>query len=315
MPAFTIAAYNIEQMNRMFTGNVLKPEQEVRAQAIAAVIDRLDPHILAVSEAANRDEEHEDFIARFLGGRFRVASGASRGGQNLVYYYRDPVVLESIDQGFDFYQPFNVDVDDDGVTERIRWERKPLEAVFRLGDGPNAASLRTILVHTKSKGVFDVVDLAGFDKVSRGNRKKLLAQAARLRERVDVFLTEDPRVPTVVLGDLNDGPGIEPFEQFLGRSFVETLMGSVFEPRTVLHNAQMDVPANRRYTADFEDPIVNNPLGRRHKVWIDHILLSPDVLEPANPVRLVPGSGVIDAQDSLARAASDHFAVACRLEA
>lgn len=315
MPELTLMAYNIRHMNRMFENERVEDGEADRAAAIAEVIDRVDPHLIGISEAANADEEHRDFIDRFLGGRFRVASGRSRGAQNLVYYVRDPLEVESIDEEIDYYDPFNVDVDGDGVTERVRWERKPLEAVFRVG----GARIRVILVHTKSKGVFDVVDLAGFERISLGNRKKLIAQADRLRERIEGFLRAEDRVPTVVLGDLNDGPGIDAFEQFLGRSFVETAMGSVFAPREILHNVLHHLSttsAGRRelYTADFPDPIVNHPLGYRHRVWIDHILLSPDLLEEGAPVRYVPGSGAIDVKDRASYEASDHFAVVCRLE-
>jgi len=39
------------------------------------------------------------------------------------------------------------------------------------------------------------------------------------------------------------------------------------------------------WTADFPDPIVSYPFGYQHRVWIDHILLSPDMLLKNNSVR------------------------------
>lgn len=312
MPQYTICGYNIEWMNNLFSNNQIKSDEQARATAIADVIERIDPHVLAICEAANSDQEHKHFIDNFLGGRYEVVIGASRGAQNLVFYIRPPFELDSVDADADFYEPWTVDVDDDGVTEQFRFERRPLEATFRIGTHANAQRVRFILVHTKSKGVFDVVDLAGFRNRSLGNRKKLAAQARKLRERLDSYLGAS-QIPTIVLGDFNDGPGLDAEEKVLGRSFVETVMGAVFDPGRVLHNTLYHIATGDRWTADFPDPIVSNPRNWKHRVWIDHILVSPDMLQPNAALRLVNDSGAIDQRDQTSRTASDHFAVSCTL--
>jgi hypothetical protein len=313
MPNYTIASYNIRFMNDIFANNVVRANSVDRANSIATVINRIDPHVLAISEAANDDLEHQHFIDNFLGGQYQVVSGNSRGRQNLVFYIRAPFHLESIDVAGNFYDPWNIDIDSDTVTERFRWERRPLEVVLRIGQGAAAQRVRFINVHTKSKGIFDVVDLARFESISLGNRKKLIAQATRLRQRLDDLLSDANPIPTVVLGDMNDGPGLDAFERRLGKSFVETLMGSVFRPQSIFGNALSHIPENERWTADFRDPIVTNPRGFDHRVWIDHILVSPDLLAAASSIRLVDGSGTIDARDNDSRNASDHFAITCLL--
>lgn len=313
MPNYTISAYNIRWMNRMFQNDAVTEANEDRANAIAAVINRVDPDVLAISEAANSDAEHQDFINTFLNGGYQVVSGASRGGQNLVFYIRDPFQLVEIDNFDNVYDPWNVDIDDDAVTERIRWDRKPLEAIFSIGQDTNAQRVRFINVHSKSKGIFDVVDLARFQEISYGNRKKLIAQATNLRERLDDLLTEPNPIPTAVLGDMNDGPGLDAFERRLGKSFVETVMGSVFNPEHIFRNALQHIADEFRWTADFPDPIVNNPRGFNHRVWIDHILVSPTLADPQGQLRLVTNSGEIDENDNVAQMASDHFAVSCVL--
>ena len=313
MPNYTIAAYNIRWMNRMFQNNAVTENNEDRANAIAAVINRIDPDVLAISEAANNDAEHQDFIDTFLNGGYQVVSGASRGSQNLVFYIRDPFQLVEVDNVDNVYDPWNVDIDEDKVKEHIRWDRKPLEAIFSIGPGANAQRIRFIDIHSKSKGIFDIVDLARFQEISYGNRKKLIAQATRLRERMDELLAEPNAIPTIVLGDMNDGPGLDAFEQRLGKSFVETTMGNVFNPANIFRNALQHIPDDFRWTADFPDPIVNNPRGFNHRVWIDHILVSPDLADPQGPIRLVANSGAIDENDDTAELASDHFAVSCVL--
>ncbi|MDH3692789.1 MAG: hypothetical protein OEU36_25465, partial [Gammaproteobacteria bacterium] len=251
MPNYTIAAYNIRWMNNLFQNNAVTEASEDRANAIAAIINRVDPDVLAISEAANADAEHQDFINTFLAGGYQVVSGASRGGQNLVFYIRDPFQLVEVDNVDNVYEPWNVDIDEDKVEERIRWDRKPLEAVFSIGPDANAQRIRLINVHSKSKGIFDVVDLARFQEISYGNRKKLIAQATHLRERLDDLLAEANPLPTIVLGDMNDGPGLDAYEQRLGKSFVETAMGSVFNPDNIFRNALQHIPDELRWTADF----------------------------------------------------------------
>ena len=123
MPNYSIASYNIRFMNDMFTNNVIAANQVGRANAIAAVINRIDPHVLAICEAANDDQEHQYFINNFLGGRYQVVSGNSRGRQNLVFYIRAPFEMVNVDTDINFYEPWNIDIDSDTVTERFRWER------------------------------------------------------------------------------------------------------------------------------------------------------------------------------------------------
>ena len=316
MPGYTIMCYNIEHMNKMFSNNVIKTSEQSRAQKIAAVIQSINPHVLGICEAANDPQEHRHFIDNYLAGSgFKLAHGASRGGQNLVFYFRDPFSKVSTDDALSFYDPWGADVEDDGLKEQHKWERKPLEVVFKIGTG--GPRLRMILVHTKSKGIFSVVDFHDFQKVALANRKRLVGQGHKLRQRLDQLLAA--QLPAIVMGDLNDGPGLDPYERMLGRSFVETTMGSVYNPGGIFHNAlwwmSMDSQLKKDlWTADFPDPIVSHPLGYRHRVWIDHILLSPDMLKANNTVRYVTNSGKVAPKDANSRQASDHFPVYCKIE-
>jgi endonuclease/exonuclease/phosphatase family metal-dependent hydrolase len=308
-------SYNIEWMNNMFTGDKVKPDEDARARTIAQVISGANPDLIAISEAANSAAEHAHFIDTYLAGGYKAAMGVSRGAQNLVFYYREPLHLVSVDPQFDFYLPWEADIDDDGIIEKLEWERKPLEAVFRVGmAGPE---LHAIVVHTKSKGVFSVVDLHDFEKVALANRKKLAAQAERLRHRLDGLIAAPNARPVVVLGDMNDGPGMDAYERVVGRSFVETLAGDVFAPELIFHNTLWWMNEKDRkdlWTAEFPDPIVSNSMGLKHRVWIDHILVSPSMLKPDSHLRYVTRSGRVGGPATTWRKASDHRPVTCELE-
>lgn len=317
MPQYRIMVYNIEWMNKMFAQGTIKPSQVERAQSIASVIQQINPDVLGICEAANDPGEHQHFISQYLpGSGYQLALGASRGAQNLVFYYRDPFRVVSIDQGVAYHQPWSDDVDGDGILERFNWERRPLEIVFRIGAG--GPRLRAILVHTKSKGIFSVVDFHTFQKVALANRKKLIAQASRLRGRLDDLLGAQNPLPTTVLGDMNDGPGMDPFERMLGKSFVEQVMGSIYRREWIFRNVLLkrnETPQDRPglWTANFPDPIVSHPYGWKHRVWIDHILVSPHMSEGSNPVRYVTDSGGIGQSSPASRSASDHFPVFCKI--
>lgn len=318
MSEYTIMSYNIEHMNKMFDNNIIKQSEQDRARKIAKVIQDINPNIFGICEAANSPDEHKHFIENYLpNSGYKIANGVSRGGQNLVFYYRDPFSVISIDESLSFYEPWDADIDRDGLKEHLKWERKPLEVVFKIGSrGPK---IRIILVHTKSKGIFSVVDLQNFQKISLANRKRLVSQAIKLRNRLDQLLQERNPLPIVVIGDMNDGPGLDPYEQMVGKSFVETVMGSVYNPNGIFHNAlwwmsQDSELKKKLWTADFPDPIISHPLGYKHRVWIDHIILSLDMLQQNNPVRYVTNSGKIGPKDRDAREASDHFPVYCKIE-
>lgn len=312
-------SYNIEKMRELFgKKGALIPEQEARATAAATVIRDVAPHLLGIVEASDRAADHETFVAHpeLVALNFSIARGTEkRGRQDLVCYYREPFQLQSVDAHAAFYDDWVEDIDGDSIDEVLHYDRKPLELEFTLqGSG---IRLLLILVAFKSKGVFSVADIHRYEHLALANRKKLYAQSKKLRERLDLLLDEDPLRPIIVMGDLNDEPGYDHFERQLGFSAMETLMGSLFRPAYVLHNALWHLSAVNQgrdlWTAEYPDPIVANV--RQHRAWLDHIFVSPGMLQPDAPVRYVPNSGAIGERNETAARASDHFPVLCQIEA
>src|SRR5262249_20370212 len=94
----------------------------------------------------------------------------------------------------------------------------------------------------------------------------------------------------VLLGDLNDGPGLDYFEEnYLAHNVTDILVGSAFEPELLFQHAQHDVQRPQRFTAVFDD-FVENVIGK--KLLLDHILLSPAFIGDSG-LRKVPNSGTI----------------------
>jgi endonuclease/exonuclease/phosphatase family metal-dependent hydrolase len=121
------------------------------------------------------------------------------------------------------------------------------------------------------------------------NRRRISTEAMRMRTFLDSLLGADEQVAVIACGDLNDGPGLDYFEEnYLAHNCLDILIGSAFEPEWVFTHAQHDVPAAERYTAIFDDFVANEP--NKH-VLLDHMLVSPGLASGA--LQRVAGSGKV----------------------
>jgi hypothetical protein len=105
------------------------------------------------------------------------------------------------------------------------------------------------------------------------NRRRISTEGMRVRTYLDARMAADVKTPILVLGDLNDGPGLDYFEQYyLSHNVTDILVGSAFQPEWLFAHAQHDVPQADRYTAVFDDFVTAE---KNKHVLLDHILLSP----------------------------------------
>ena len=163
-----------------------------------------------------------------------------------------------------------------GRHARASVDLTPLVVDLVLGTHP----LQVIVVHMKSNFINrgrelweDPARRQAFVVEALVNRRRISAEGMRLRRYLDARLSEDPAAAIVVLGDLNDGPGLDYFEElYLTHNVTDILVGSAFRPEWQFTHAQHDVPAARRYTAVFEDFV---PTRQVRRLLLDHILLSP----------------------------------------
>ena len=163
------------------------------------------------------DEELRKTLARFLQGRLP-----------------DPPSFDS---------HFVLDVEEDGVREIVRFSRSPLEALIELRQGANTvAAFQLVGVHTKSKVQYGPEDKIQSELKGLSNRRKMLGQCRWLRDRVDALLEENGDF--VLLGDFNDGPGLDFWERQFGRSGVEIVMGdyddAAIKRNSLLQGALLD---------------------------------------------------------------------------
>ena len=169
-----------------------------------------------------------------------------------------------------------LDLDVDAKEDQVVFSKPPLELAVRTSSG---RALRLIGAHLKSKAPHGARTRDEVMRISIANRRKQLAQAIWLRRRIveDLDRGED----VILLGDLNDGPGLDEFEDLFGRSSVEILMGTEGGPRMFDPNAQMALRhrlAAQPTTARFH--IARE--GRYLNALLDYVMISED-LRSAEP--------------------------------
>jgi endonuclease/exonuclease/phosphatase family metal-dependent hydrolase len=276
-------------------------DTQTTAGRLAGLIRAVDPDLLALQEAPSRPSELALFVGQFLAADgqplYAPLLGDSGGAQKLAFLYK-PAAVEAAQPAprsalGGLLDPWRADVDGDAVLDEYQYTRDPLVVDCTLGGHP----LRVIVAHTKSNFInhgqalwSDPATRQQYVVGALKNRRRISAEAAHLRRFADALLQQDPAAPVIILGDLNDGPGRDYFEEFyLTHNVTDLLVGSAFEPERVFDHAQHDVPAADRFTAVFDD-FVTGEAGRQ--LLLDHILLSPGLLADAG-LRRVPGSGAV----------------------
>ncbi len=188
------------------------------------------------------------------------------------------------DPGPRFDTLFHMDTDLDMHPDPIQWSKPPLEIAARSGD----FAFRMIGVHAKSKAPRGATTPAEAMRLAIANRRKQLAQCIWLRHRVAWHLQRDE--PLVVLGDFNDGPGLDEYERLFGRSSIEIVMGEdaaadlrLFDPHAaqVLGQAQGRGPEQGLGQGQVAAPVSSRfyiaEQQRYLSALLDYIMVSPDI--------------------------------------
>lgn len=325
-----IGVYNVEWMRDLLDtdGNPKMTGKEVaRSQQLADVIMAMKPDFLGIVEGPNTladgsktaSAQLEIWTQTFIpGSNYKGIHGfPSAGQQELCAIYNPEKVnvlfTPETKIGKRFDEPFLQDTTNRLIKEQYKHYRPPLElSILGLDD---TLITRIIIAHTKSKGIFDMVDYARFEQISARDRLKLFAECMSIRERCDEYLEKNQQV--MVMGDINDGFELDFYENKFAKSAVEILLGDVWKPEFVLKpvlpkpklNSYGYTPNSSKYT----DRITGDEIN----VLIDHILASQKLkikagtvwnpfLEKSNPL-------IQSVSDSLKKA-SDHFPVLCEIE-
>ncbi|MDZ7906291.1 MAG: endonuclease [Cypionkella sp.] len=334
--ALRIATYNVEWFTELFddAGGFLNDNspsvrhQTSKAQqfaAIGAVVQALDADALLIVEGPDHSETRsapaalENFARHFdLRARRALVGFPSHTRQEIALLYDpDLMTAQHAPMGqadsaaaaprFDF--AYSYDLDGDADVENIGFSKPPLEAVLTLANGQ---TLRLIGVHTKSKAPRHTRGPAEFVAQSIQNRRKQLAECFWIRGRVDEVLAQN--TPLIVLGDFNDGPGLDEYEQMFGYSSVEVVMGQTAPDRPQL----FDPHAHKSARLGDKMPVTSRfylpDEAGYFEALLDFIMVSPDLAAAAPKWRIwhpLHAPEITARPDLVAAllAASDHFPV------
>ncbi|MBO9411231.1 MULTISPECIES: endonuclease/exonuclease/phosphatase family protein [unclassified Ruegeria] len=324
-----LATYNIEWFANLFDRqdklivddswsgrhNITKAEQ---VEAIAKVLTALDADAILIVEAPNTGKTQNTVRAlqRFaeafdLRTSHAVMGFANDTHQELSLMY-DPMAMtvnhdpkgtgDKSAPRFDGV--FHIDLDIDATEDRVRFSKPPMELLVRT---PAGGRFRLIGAHLKSKAPHGAENRDEAIRISIANRRKQLAQAVWLSRRVGAHL--DAAEPVILMGDLNDGPGLDEFENLFGRSSVEILLqAGLFDPHAV--EAYADQPGSLFSTARFARPTE----GEYLEALLDYIMISEELRACSpqwriwHPFHDPACLAVTDLHQALLTA-SDHFPV------
>ena len=333
-----LATYNVEWFNNLFDeDDRLRPDDGwsgrydvKRFEQIAAlttVFKVIDADAVMVIEAPDSHRRRDgamalENFAREAGIRARKAIiGFENQTQQEIGLLYDPDIFDAVHdpKGGDDLAPrfdasFRIDLDTDATPEAVTWSKPPLEIALTPKDGSPA--MRLIGVHAKSKAPHGARSDAEIMRISIDNRRKQLAQCIWLRKRVVEHL--DAGEPLIVLGDFNDGPGLDEYEKLFGRSGVEIVLGEgngkqLFDPhaREVLSRPIGAMPATARFRL--------HPSGRYLSALLDYIMISPELMARRPEWRIWhpfddPECFGSPEMCKALQVASDHFPVTLNLE-
>ncbi|KIN71636.1 endonuclease/exonuclease/phosphatase family protein [Sulfitobacter guttiformis] len=301
-----IATYNVEWFANLFDADD-QPLSDAgwsgrrdvtRASQLAAlgtVFTALDADAIMVIEAPDTGRKHstvtalESFAARFGLRTHAAVMGFANDTQQEIALLYDPDILtvhhdpQGQETGRDgatgaprFDGILRIDLDIDATEDLVVFSKPPLELTLETASG---FLFRMIGAHLKSKAPYGARNEAHAMQIAIANRRKQLAQAVWLRGRIDATVAQD--VPLMVLGDLNDGPGLDAFENLFGRSSVEVILGTdgphpLYDPHAARALGQRlgAMPTTSRFWIREE--------GRFLQALLDYVMVCPQ-LRAKNP--------------------------------
>ena len=294
-----IATYNVEWFDTLFDENGAliggdgrsgrhDISREQQTEALGIVFTALDADAIMIVEAPDTNRRRStvralENFARQFGLRAGTAmTGLTNDTQQELALLYDPEKLSASHDpkgeptgkhgSFDaprFDGVFRMDLDTDATAEQVKFSKPPLEADLRTRDG---LQLRLIGVHVKSKAPHGAETPEEIMRLAIQNRRKQATPCIWIRQRVEQHLNAGEHL--IVLGDFNDGPGLDEYEKLFGRSGVEIVLGDngspcLYDPhaRMALGQRVGAMPATARFYVHQE--------RRYFQALLDYVMVSP----------------------------------------
>lgn len=299
-----VATYNVEwfsalfnRKNRLFDDGAWSGRHDVtrasQTAALGTVFRALDADAVMVIEAPDQGKSQstvaalEHFAERFALRTTHAVMGFSNDTQQEIALLYDPQVLTPRhDPKGDFAGPegaggaprfdtaLRIDLDIDAREDLVVFSKPPLELAIETRGG---FMFHMIGAHLKSKAPHGAKTQQEILSFGVANRRKQLAQAVWLRRRIDHHLAEG--TPLMVLGDLNDGPGLDSFESLFGKSSVEIVMGQEGEAGALYDPHARQALLRKLGAAPTTARFWIRPEQRFLQALLDYVMVTPDFRE------------------------------------
>jgi hypothetical protein len=332
-----ITSWNIEHSARLIGDNLSHINENRRDRVRDTVMD-MNPDILCVIEGPKGESGILSFAQDVLNGQWEpVLLRANHqvlgdsdpdydiNGTQWIWFLVNPTILNRCRlqqpatwQSFVGHSSWNVHYWGNLKPTRHRHYRHPQVLLIEIGQGHE---LEIIGQHMKSK-----INRNPIKRDADGNlideylnealkaRIKLATEARNIRAYIDVRFEQTPMPAILLMGDANDGPGHDYFEnRYLFFDLISNLQGNIINADRFFNHALFDYPAALSWTAQYRDEILNIPASQ-NKLLIDHILMSQALVRGQLPLEIKAGAGFVEHQAyeranagaSASRISSDH---------
>ncbi len=315
-----ITTWNVKHTRNLIDDNPSANLVNRRAR-VRETIEAIDPDILCLIEGPPGEREISGFCAQVLNNQWQPVlldgPGANlgqrdddyetKGTQWVWFLVKQGLAAKARLQAPADWQAFvggkSWPVNYWGVEEATRHShfRHPQVMIYDIGGGHE---LEVIGVHLKSK-----INRKQIQRDNEGNltgdyldealkaRIKLATEAYDVRAYVNAKFDQLPAPGLVVLGDCNDGPGRDFFEQqYLFFDLVTNLQGEVLLAERFFNHALFDFSGHLRWTARFRDEVLDIPASQ-NPLLLDHILMSQPLCRGQLPLVANPQAGQVESED------------------
>lgn len=302
MGIIKITSWNVEHLDRLTKDN-LSDKEEKRRDAIVREINELSPDIFCLLEGPKGEEAIDRVTNDLLDGEW-VAVKSPDGiydinGKQWIWFlvrkkYENKTSLlptkewDSLAGKSWGYYPW-------GEFEEKRHSHYRHPQVLVLDwDG---FRVEFIGLHLKSKFINNgktmwKEDKEQFIRKALSARIKMTTEATNVRAYIDAKFKDNEKPAIFVMGDFNDGPGKEYFEEkFLFFDLISNIQGDIFHSNRFLNHALFDFPDDTKWTVYFEDFV--DP-DRNPRILLDHILFTQGLVDGSLPWKVKEHAGKVE---------------------
>jgi endonuclease/exonuclease/phosphatase family metal-dependent hydrolase len=335
-----IATYNVEWFNSLFDDNAKlvidsgwssrhNVTRQDQITALGIVFTAIDADAVMIIEAPDHNGKRAtvpalETFADFMNLRARrgVVGFENHTQQEIALLYDpdvltcehdskgDPTGKKGSSEAPRFDGVFRIDLDIDDNHDLVKFSKPPLELACRTSAG---FAFRMIGAHLKSKAPHGARTRDEVMRLAISNRRKQQAQAVWLRRRVEQHL--EAAEPLIVMGDLNDGPGLDEYEYLFGRSSVEIVTGEGGGEKNLLYDPHARRALTRKIGAINTTARFYLSSEKRYlQALLDYVMVSADLASRGPTWRIWhpfddPGCWKVPELRDALITASDHFPV------